>query len=317
MHTPRTTRQQVIRALQVLLLLLTIAAVGWALARNGEQAWADVKRADPLTMAIATAMSVLAPIFTMLGWRVLLADLGSKLRPSDAASVFFVGQLGKYLPGSVWSVVAQAEMAAALHVPRRRTAAVGIISLVMSVLTGVVVGLPALPLLLRRTEPAAIWVSLGLIVPIAVVLLYPPLLNWALATALRILRRDPMEHALSFTGIALTTMWFLLAWLAAGCQLLVLSEAVGGDSLEVRHLLLVGICGFALASAIGMFSFILPAGLGMREGMLLLLLAPAMGVTTATVIAVLSRFTSTIADIAVALGGWLWARSHHLLGRTS
>ncbi len=46
----------------------------------------------------------------MLAWRRVLADLGSPLHLAPAGGVFFVGQLGKYLPGSVWSIVAQAEM---------------------------------------------------------------------------------------------------------------------------------------------------------------------------------------------------------------
>ena len=53
-----------------------------------------------------------------MGWRVLLEDLGTHLALPPASSVFLVGQLGKYLPGSVWTVVAQAEMGAQLAVPR-------------------------------------------------------------------------------------------------------------------------------------------------------------------------------------------------------
>ena len=55
-----------------------------------------------------------APVLTLMGWRVLLGDLGTRLPAAPASSIFFVGQLGKYLPGSVWTVVAQAEMGARL-----------------------------------------------------------------------------------------------------------------------------------------------------------------------------------------------------------
>ena len=60
---------------------------------------------------LALAFGIASPALSMLGWRALLADLGSPLHVAPASGVFLVGQLGKYLPGSVWSVLAQAEIA--------------------------------------------------------------------------------------------------------------------------------------------------------------------------------------------------------------
>ncbi len=40
----------------------------------------------------------------------LLNDLGSPLPPAGSLRVFFLGQLGKYVPGSVWPAVAQMEL---------------------------------------------------------------------------------------------------------------------------------------------------------------------------------------------------------------
>ena len=99
----------------------------------------------------------------MLGWRVLMADLGSPLHVAPSAGIFFVGQLGKYLPGSVWSVLAQAEMGARLDVPRRRSGVVGLVSIGLGVLTGLLVGLPALALLIGSSHAAsAAWLLLAL-----------------------------------------------------------------------------------------------------------------------------------------------------------
>ncbi len=56
---------------------------------------------------------------TMIGWKTLLRDLGSDLHLAPASGVYFVGQLGKYLPGSLWSVLVQADIASHLKVPRR------------------------------------------------------------------------------------------------------------------------------------------------------------------------------------------------------
>ena len=85
-------------------------------------------------------------------------------------------------------------------------------------------------------------------------------------------------------------------------------------SLSAGSLAVTSVCGFALASAIGMFAVIVPAGVGVRDGVLALLLAALMPFPAAFTIVVISRFFSVVADVLVAAVGWTWARSHHLLG---
>ena len=62
-----------------------------------------------------------------------------------------------------------------------------------------------------------------------------------------------------------------------------------------------------------MFSVVLPAGVGVREGVLVLILAPVTSTSAATAVVVISRFLTVAADVVFALGGWLYARSHHLV----
>ena len=62
-----------------------------------------------------------------------------------------------------------------------------------------------------------------------------------------------------------------------------------------------------------MASVLLPAGVGVREGVLLLLLVTVMPAPAATAVVVLTRFVTVVADVLWAGLGWAWARSHHLL----
>ena len=58
-----------------------------------------------------------------------MAGLGAALPLREGLATFFVGQLGKYIPGSVWSIGAQAQMAARRSVPPRVTVAAGLLFL--------------------------------------------------------------------------------------------------------------------------------------------------------------------------------------------
>ncbi|CAN7150260.1 lysylphosphatidylglycerol synthase domain-containing protein [Knoellia sp. LjRoot47] len=306
------TRKRLFDLVRIVVALLVLVAVVVAVWRNWTDVSAHLSEVPGGVLAGAFVLALLAPVFSQLGWRVLLADLGTRLPLPAGASVFFVGQLGKYLPGSVWSVVAQADMGSRLGVPRRRMGVVGLLSILLSVITGAIVGIPSVPLLVARSGEVT---SLWWFAPAAVLLLllWPRLLNWGIATLLRLLRRDPLEHSLTAPAIALTSMWFVLAWLSAGLSILALAHAMA-PATPVRDLVVTSVCGFALASAIGMFSVFVPAGVGVRDGVLALLLGALMPFSAAIAVVVVSRFFTVVADVVVAAVGWGWARSHHLLG---
>ena len=306
------TRKRLFDLVRIVVALLVLVAVVVAVWRNWTDVSAHLSEVPGGVLVGAFVLALLAPVFSQLGWRVLLADLGTRLPLPAGASVFFVGQLGKYLPGSVWSVVAQADMGSRLGVPRRRMGVVGLLSILLSVLTGAIVGIPAVPLLVARSgEVTSLWWFAPALV--LLLLLWPRLLNWGIATLLRLLRRDPLEHSLTAPAIGLTSLWFVLAWLSAGLSVLVLAHAMSPET-PVRDLLVTSICGFALASAIGMFSVFVPAGVGVRDGVLALLLGALMPFSAAIAVVVVSRFFTVVADVVVAAVGWGWARSHHLLG---
>jgi hypothetical protein len=309
----RPQRHHVLNTLRIVLALFVVAAVAVAVARNWNEVSQDLGRVDASSLVWAAVLVCLGPVFTLLGWRTLLADLGSPLHLAPAGGVFFVGQLGKYVPGTVWSIVAQAEMGTRLHIPRRRSAVVGLITVGMAAICAFIVGLPALPFLFRRDDSRAVGWTLLLVLPLLGVLLWPRLLNRLMSIGLRVLRRDPLEHELSARALLLTTVYFICAWVCVGAHAWVLVRAISPADTDPGSLAVASVCGFALASALAMFSVVLPAGVGVREGLLVLMLAPATSTSAATAVVVLARFFTTLADVLFAVAGWAWARSHHLI----
>ncbi|NUO34357.1 MAG: hypothetical protein HOQ27_04720 [Dermatophilaceae bacterium] len=305
------TRQKLITVLRVGIAVITLAAVVYAVVRN----WADMSvHLDKIswsTFAWSTLAAAAGTWLTMIGWKTLLRDLGSDLHLAPASGVYFVGQLGKYLPGSLWSVLVQADMASALKVPRRRTAVTGLLALGLALATGFLVGLPAAAYLLTRTSGGFDWwLLLG--IPILVVLCVPRLLNALIAWTLKTLRREPLEHDLSGRAVLQAVALFVLVWVAFGVHTLLLARAVAGDGAH-PDLTTAAMTGYALSVSLGMLTVILPAGLGAREGLLTLILSTAIPTPAAAAVAIMSRFIVTVVDVLAALGGWLYARSHHLL----
>jgi len=310
------TRARTLNALRIGLLVVIVAACVIALWANWQEVSGQLRKLSVPVVLGAFVLVTLAPVLTLMGWRVLLEDLGTHLALPPASSVFLVGQLGKYLPGSVWTVVAQAEMGAKLAVPRRRMAVVGILSIGLAVLTGCLLGIPAVQPLLASRGDAFSWWWVAIAVALGCVLLWPRLLNAVIARGLRLLRREPLEHDLSGRAVALASAWFVAAWVSTGLGTFVLARSVAPDA-PLGPLLVTCVGGFALASAAGMFSILVPAGVGVRDGVLALLLVTLMPLPAAAAVVVVARFFAVLADLLLAGFAWVWGRRHHLLGSTA
>ncbi|GAA3444319.1 lysylphosphatidylglycerol synthase transmembrane domain-containing protein [Planomonospora venezuelensis] len=286
----------------MLLALVALAFVGYGLARNWDDTVSALARLSWWSVAGACAAVAAGIWIMMIAWQRTLAGLGSEFPLRVAARVLFVGQLGKYVPGSVWAYAAMMELGRDHGCPPRRTFGGTSIALVVSL--GCAVGLAAATLPFTAREVAEKTWYLALVIPVIVVCLHPRVLAWGLNQALRIARREPFDEVLSGRTLAAVTAWTVTGWLVYGLHLwLVMGDLTGDFSLY-----LLGAGAYAFAWATGLLFAFIPAGVGVREGAMLLVLAPTVGTANALVAAVLSRLVFTFADVA-------WAGLGFLLGR--
>src|SRR3954471_8386914 len=280
----------------------------WALWSRWPEGVAALHRLDARYLVLAALATLLNAVLTGLAWRSLLADLGARLPLGLAARVFFVGQIGKYVPGSLWPVVVQAELAKR-HVPRRSTAAATFVLLLLSGASALLVVLVTLPLTPggsgRQSGTALRWAAL-LVVPV-LALLHPGVLGRILDRGLRLVGRQPLEQWTSVRGTAVATGWAVLAWIAAGLQVWLLAVPLGAPATWRTLALTVG--GYALAWAIGLVVVVAPAGAGAREVALAAVLATVLDRGAVVVVVLLSRVLFTAADLALAGTGFAFGRS--------
>lgn len=277
-------------------LVLAVALLLLALRAQGPEALEAARAVGPAAAVgslVAVAVGLLA---SAMVWRGLLADLGTRLPLTPALHVFFLGQLGKYLPGSVFAIAAQMELGKAHGAARSRVGTAGLLFMGVLVASGLLTAAVALPL----TSPEALrdysWVLVTL--PLGLVLLAPPVLTRLVGLLLRLLHRDPLERPLSWRGTGAALCWALAMWGAYGVHLFVLvrTQEVGGDA---PNRLLLSTGAYALAWTAGFLFVVAPAGFGVRELALVVALAPVLDSGAALAIAGLSRVLMTLGDL-----GW-------------
>jgi glycosyltransferase 2 family protein len=276
----------------------------WALWSRWPEVVSAVQRLDARDLVLAALATLINAVLTGLAWRALLADLGARLPVGLAARVFFVGQIGKYVPGSLWPMIVQAELAKR-HVARRSTVAATFVLLLLSGASALLVVLVALPLTPNGGGEAVRWAAL-LVVPVVAVL-HPGLLGRLLDRGLRLVGRQPLEQWTSVRGTAVATGWALLAWIAAGLQVWLLAVPLGAPATWRTLALTTG--GYALAWAIGLVVVVAPAGAGAREVALAAVLSTVLDRGAVVVVVLLSRVLFTAADLTLAGIGFTVGRS--------
>lgn len=278
-------------------MVAAVVAAVWAVVGNWAEVSDAVGRLSWWQVALSLAVSILFVWLTMLAWRAILNDAGDPVSAGPARRIFFVSQVAKYLPGSVWNFVAAAEMGADYNISRRRSVTVLLMSILVSVLTGLVLASIAFVF-----GPSALigtywWVLL--IVPVLLLVLYPPILNGLVAKALTMLGRDGIGKPFSGRAIATAAAWSTLSWIVAGFQVWLILTGLGNDPIFETYLLTLG--GYALAWVVGFLVFFIPAGVGVREVALGASLAGLVPAGDVVVVVLLSRILFTLADLVLGL----------------
>ena len=287
------------------LLAAVVAAFAWALAGKWDQVVTEMRDQNPLVLLGSLVLCLLAVLMSFLIWRGTLAVLGSPVRVRPASRMFFVAQLGKYLPGSVWPVVVQMRLGKENGIQRQRMALAFLLTLGLSVLVGLLVGVAALPALVQA-EGRSVLFGL-LLLPVLLALLVPQVLNGLLNRGLRLLRRPPLDQPFSGRDMARGVAWTLAFWVVFGLHVWLLSVGLGASAGET---LPVAIGGFAVAFSIGPLLVVLPAGAGVREAVLVVLLGSVLTAPEATAVALTSRGLLMLTDGLLALAAGLVPHPH-------
>jgi hypothetical protein len=249
-------------------------------------------------IGLVTSLYALLALFgvqygTLKTWQVMLAGLGSPLRTTVAGRILFVGQLGKYIPGSVWSVLAAMELGARANVPRSRSASASLITMMMSLLTGLLIAAVTLPFASHGS--GYLWVFA--VVPAVIACLHPKVLNPLLNKLFALAKRPSLERPVTGRVVLHALAWALFSWLFNGLQIWLLADRFGGPAGKT---ILLSLGGYAFAWCVGFVVVIAPAGAGIRDPLIIAALAPAIGYNPALAVMLVSRAVNTISDLLMA-----------------
>jgi uncharacterized membrane protein YbhN (UPF0104 family) len=280
--------------------LAIVLVAARALARNWEELRSQPLdwRIRPGWLLLSAAVVWLMYAILIVAWRIMLAAWGQRLGGWEAARIWTVSSLGKYLPGKVWAIAGMAVMSQRAGVAPWAATGSAVLLQVLAIGTGAgLAGLTGAGAL-EAAHPGA-RAALGLIVAGALagisLLLWPPLLRRLLGFAAP---GSVAEQVPAAGGIVFGIGANLIAWVGYGTALWLLAR---GLLPGVRLAWLPAVAVFAASYLAGFLALFAPGGIGVREGLFILMLQQPLGIGAATALALASRLLLTITELGAAV----------------
>lgn len=282
---------------KVTVILLLFAGLAIALEGGWESLRQYQWQFEPWALAASFVVMFAASVLGALSWIAVGRAFGAPLPVLAGLRIYSTSNLGKYLPGKVWHAFARVYLAQQQGVPLSLATTTVVTDIVLYVAAGLLVMVLALPTIVRSL--ANVNSTLVMVVALAGVvaglaLLHPSALNLAFRLAGRIKRNQqfPPIEASYFTILKIFVLYLAL-WCAYTLGLYASIQAV--HPVPADTFLTLGAI-YALSYLSGLIMPLAPAGLGVREGLMALLLAQLMPAPAAAVASILVRVLQVAAE---------------------
>jgi uncharacterized membrane protein YbhN (UPF0104 family) len=299
MPRPRWKKEAVLAVKAVLAVLVL-----WAVGRHVLRTWNDL-REHGQTLQVAPAWIGLAVVLYLAGLTACGCYFGRVMRAgptpvSDLAAVraYLISHLGKYVPGKAMVVV----MRVGLVVPYGARPATAAFATLYETLTMMAAGglIAAAGFALPPPQLGAL--VLGAALGMAFLVVVDPLVFPRLSRLISLPFPGVGPDALpritrGLLGSGL--LWSTAGWILLGLSQVAVVRAVAPVGVPVALWPAVT-GGVALATVAGFAVAVLPGGLGVREGVLMTVLTPALGADTAVIAALALRLTWVLGELLAA-----------------
>jgi hypothetical protein len=287
-------------------LLLTVV-VTWLIVDRVDLGLDELRGVDrslwipgPALFTAASALLLVAYFVSAAIWGRIVRELGGPtLSAGDSVRIFMIANLGRYLPGKIWQIAGLAALAKGKGVPPATSAGAAVIGQGIAVVASAAIGLGAL---LSAPDPYPRFGLIGAAIVLAgaALLAVPTFFRRIVGVWFRLTRstaRPDVDgvHALRWLALY-TANWALYAF---AFLVLARSLGLGGGAIPVAS-------AFAAAYLLGYAMVFAPAGLGPREGFLIIFLTPHLGVAHSGVLAIVARVWTTLVEVVPA--GIFWLR---------
>lgn len=300
MHTVQNKKAVLLRLAGIAVVLLIFGFMFRSLYLDWEQIVAHQWDLNAVSLLVAFSLMLSAAALYAFLWKLILERLGAPLSYRKSYRIFFLSQLGRYIPGKIWSILGLVYLSEKEGVSKVMSSASVMLQLMLQVVSGVMVFAVTLPFWESMDAVPGLSILL-LSLPAGLILIHPALVSRGVNLALRLTGQPETELTWSYGYLLRQLGFWAVFWLLNGVAYHFLIRSIDSSPLP-RFFVLAGI--FSIAWVAGFVSLVTPAGLGVMEGTLVFLLSFYLPIHVATVIALWTRVARTAVDLVSAAIAW-------------
>ncbi len=290
--------------------LLVVVMVIWFIRGMVVQSWDDLCKhtfhVDYAWLAASGGLYLLGTLFCGLFWHRTLRALGQNVGLGTALRAFFIGHLGKYVPGKAMVVVLRAGMIRGPGVE----ASLAVVSIFFETLTMMSVGsllAAGIVVVWFRDQPLLFWAALAMLAVAGLPTLPPVFRRLVRVAGLGKLKPEMLENLDGLGYGVVLVGWCLnvFGWIALGASYWAVLRALGAEC-DLMGQLHVYVAVVSLATVAGFISFV-PGGAIVREATLAKLtqlMMPSLGTTIPLIGSVLLRLVWLAAELIASSALW-------------
>jgi uncharacterized membrane protein YbhN (UPF0104 family) len=296
-------RPRLIKRIQLVLLLLTVAFCVWALQDQWSKAGPLLSNASPAYLALSLAVVALYYLVFILGWIRMLEAWDIHVSYRVALQAEMVSMLAKYLPGGVWTPAARAialrRYGGITDTPK--VLASILVEAALSAISGVIVFVLSLAWVRDVKAPLLPLVAFALLLA---TLLHPRIFRPLFNKLLKPFGAHDLEP-LPFPLTVGLLLFYCGTWIISGFAVYFMLRSLGAEVGLATIPFLGGVS--AIGAIVAVLAFFAPSGIGAREASMYGVL---LAVTTSGValgVTLINRLEITLVELllfAVGLIAW-------------
>lgn len=273
-----------------------LGLVAWFAARVLGRHWHELETTGltlhPRVGWLALAALIVFATYGLLigAWRYIIVGWGEHLGPARALRIWALSNLGRYLPGKIWSVAGLVVLAQRAGVAAWAAVGSAVVLQAVSVGTGVAIAVATLP---HGDSTLAMVIAACVATATIAAFATPPLVR----LLNRMLPRGIELRPLALGAVAVSALLTATSWLGYALAFSCLSRGLVGTSIPLGTA--AGV--FAAGYIIGLIAVFAPGGILVREGMFAALLTPVLGPGPALAVSVGSRILLTLTELGAAV----------------
>jgi glycosyltransferase 2 family protein len=283
-----------IKLITILGILVIFYFLVASLIRNWRNIPFDQLHFNTINLSISFFLLFVYFIIYVAAWRFIILKLGSNVTFKRAFWIIATSQIAKYIPGGAWLVLGRVYIGKSKELRAETITLSVIIETGLTILVSILLFLLSVILAKQRIFNSYLFITP--IVLLMLVILYPPILRELINLPLKMVRRPPISFTISRMALLQLVAYFIGLWFA---QLI-------GFYFLINSIYPIGIpkilnltTAYTLSWITGFVAPFAPGGLGVREGMMALLLSDFIPSPLAIAISFLSRVWILVFEIVL------------------